>query len=690
MGENVASPGTAFHRVFGEALGFSTPGSRRRNKKLHALTPEGTHLDAESQAWLQRHQEKAHARLERRVVSKLAVQLKRHPPPKESTAGDTEFASGYAPSFASASSKTGSFSSSSSSSSWAPQRLLRPSAPRMPPKAERGTEPQVLLFELDVLVLRYRESLWDKEDLTAARPGLVEAFLRLRERFLLCAVARSPVPAALDLLAMLVDRGLTFDFAVALPPPEGSPGSIKGHAAGADRCPVLDAEGMRVLREEMGMTIASMERRLLAIVGVELDDEELDARLPSPTDTALSPQSIPAAAAARNTPMWLQYGKAEPRRSATAAATPSTNTAAAESATATATSETNTPPAASTRSHTDLLSTANGPPRPHVRLWLPGVTTLLVPHPRLQDAEASVHSALLADLVLHVHRLGPRDWTAAHAAQDTGLPGGGRVGTSVHLASPASARGAGSSRSSLLHGASSFRSPSHRSPLWRRRGGESSFGSARSYAVNREGGSVGTPGPALVEACYLSGVPRILLSSEEVSRCGLAPPPPATVHRQGGEQRPASAIGSHTESSSDGAVEARLFVLCVRRMQRVRREGSKALNASDGSLMSSSSTSRLAQVGCSKIRTVSVAPPAPLSPSTSIQSNGGGGLRSPQSQWRPADLCTDVGATDPLGVAPFEVWATVNAMSPPGAPKQSMLPRPALKKGKGSRRSTKA
>ena len=73
-----ASPGTAFHKIFGEALGFTSPGSRRRtkkddpNKRLHALTPEGTHLDDESQAWLQRHQEKAQSRLERKVAARLA------------------------------------------------------------------------------------------------------------------------------------------------------------------------------------------------------------------------------------------------------------------------------------------------------------------------------------------------------------------------------------------------------------------------------------------------------------------------------------------------------------------------------------------------------------------------------------------------------------------------------------------
>ena len=54
----------------------------------------------------------------------------------------------------------------------------------MPPLAERGSEPQVLAFELDVLAERFRASLFDKSLHTAARPGLIEAGQRLRERFL--------------------------------------------------------------------------------------------------------------------------------------------------------------------------------------------------------------------------------------------------------------------------------------------------------------------------------------------------------------------------------------------------------------------------------------------------------------------------------------------------------------------------
>ena len=69
-------------------------------------------------------------------------------------------------------------------SAHAPRRLLRAGAAvRMPPLAERGTEPQILLFELDVLASRYPESLWESSVRTSARPGLIEGGRRLHERF---------------------------------------------------------------------------------------------------------------------------------------------------------------------------------------------------------------------------------------------------------------------------------------------------------------------------------------------------------------------------------------------------------------------------------------------------------------------------------------------------------------------------
>ena len=352
-----ASPGTAFHKIFGEALGFTSPGSRRRtkkddpNKRLHALTPEGTHLDDESQAWLQRHQEKAQSRLERKVAARLA----KAPASARSTTGSS----------AAPNSGAGSSAAPNSGGNRAPlQCLLRSSASRMPPLTERGTEPQVLLFDMDVLAERYRQTLWDRSLCTTARPGLVEASKRLRERFLFCALSRTSSAEALDLLAALHERGLSFDFAFALPPPEG-----KGRTAAAAASPLLDVESMRVLRDELGMTVASMERRLLAVLAVELEEEELDARLPaSPSTMRNRPQASwpsawaggPAAGGAGGG----GGGGAGSNRAGGLFGAPSSGGAPV-----------------------GLLSSFTGPERPHVRLWLPGVTTLLVPHARLQVGE---------------------------------------------------------------------------------------------------------------------------------------------------------------------------------------------------------------------------------------------------------------------------------------------------------------
>ena len=227
--------GAAWSQIFGDA--FESPNNRRRNKRITNLTPEGTHLAVDSAAWLARHQTKAQSRLERKCAARL-VKL-RHAP------------------------KAG----GSGASTARPERIdsgigIPVAAPRMPPLAERGTEPQVLAFELDVLAERFRESLFDKTLHTSARPGLIEAGKRLRERFLLCALSRAPAAEATELLTALHERGLPFDYAFALPPPPGG-GRAYAHAS-----PVLDAEAMRMLRAEMGMTTASMERRLLVVLSV--------------------------------------------------------------------------------------------------------------------------------------------------------------------------------------------------------------------------------------------------------------------------------------------------------------------------------------------------------------------------------------------------------------------------------------
>lgn len=86
------------------------------------------------------------------------------------------------------------------------------------------------------------------------------------EHALLCAILACLNPCALsgrrsparfrstqtELLSALSDKGLRFDYAYAIPPPGG-------RALGA---PVLDGAAMRLLRDEMGMTLASMSRRM--------------------------------------------------------------------------------------------------------------------------------------------------------------------------------------------------------------------------------------------------------------------------------------------------------------------------------------------------------------------------------------------------------------------------------------------
>lgn len=159
-----ASPNSLWTSIFGEALS-SSPGTRRRNKQINDLTPGGHHLSDKSAAWLARHQTKAQSRLERKVASKL----ERRPPKAGNAAGGCTSLIPIA---------------------------VRGWPGRMPPQAQRGREPQVICFEMDVLAERYRESLWDRQLMTTARPGLIRAAGRLRERFLLCALVHAPVGEA--------------------------------------------------------------------------------------------------------------------------------------------------------------------------------------------------------------------------------------------------------------------------------------------------------------------------------------------------------------------------------------------------------------------------------------------------------------------------------------------------------------
>ena len=131
------SPATAFQRIFGEALGFSSPGFRKNNKKLH-WTPGGEHLGQESLDWLQRHQEKAQTRLERKMAGKMK----------------TVFVAPSADAPASARGSSASVCAGNSTASNGILQQLLPlsiGVPRMPSLAERGSEPQVLIFEMNVL-----------------------------------------------------------------------------------------------------------------------------------------------------------------------------------------------------------------------------------------------------------------------------------------------------------------------------------------------------------------------------------------------------------------------------------------------------------------------------------------------------------------------------------------------------------
>lgn len=325
------SPASVWTQVFGEA--FASPGNRRRNRKLHSFTPEKTHLSDASSEWLERHQCKAQNKLEKKQA------LKRLPKAVDKITTET--------------------------AADPPQSLIASGANRMPLHAERGMEPQVLAFELDVLAERYRESLWDRTECISARPGLIEAFRRLRERFLLCALSRAPTADASNLLAALHDRGLTFDFAFALPT------ATSGRCGGTGTAPLADSEAMRMLRDEMGMTAASMERRLLAVLIIELDGAEIEARLPA------SPSKGEMLAAVARSPRGSCTPRVPPSRWPTAPAE----------------DEENVPPASPTDAYLPsssacapytLLLGSSCTHRPHVRIWLPGVTTLLVPHTRLQ------------------------------------------------------------------------------------------------------------------------------------------------------------------------------------------------------------------------------------------------------------------------------------------------------------------
>ena len=89
---------------------------------------------------------------------------------------------------------------------------------RRPPRLAAGERPQVVLLQMDGLVAEsFHRSWWAKDEAVHARPGVVDGLVRLRQRFLLCALCRSAPPAAEKTLLELRRRGLRFDLAYALP-----------------------------------------------------------------------------------------------------------------------------------------------------------------------------------------------------------------------------------------------------------------------------------------------------------------------------------------------------------------------------------------------------------------------------------------------------------------------------------------
>jgi hypothetical protein len=345
-----------------------------------------------------------------------------------------------------------------------------------------------------------------------------------------------------------------------------------------------------------------MGRRILAVLSVELEEEELDARLPG------SP-NLPRA---RSQQRW-------PSDPETAAAVGSWSDAAS-------TGKKKSPAAG-------LLASASGPERPHVRIWMPGVTTMLVPHARVQEHERAASATLLADVILHVYALSTRDWAAAHSS----YPG---VCT---LARSGSGAGSSSSSSGLIvH--SPIRSDANCRPR----------SSARRAASPRT--CVARP-PLASDSFDLAGLQRLVIGGQELARCGLAVP--RRMPSSATLDLPLPSISSSlaqamndvddrealptsaTLYSPDGG-DANLFVLSVQRMQRKRHERAKMRGALGGSAVG-----------------------GPLSPVKSAAANC---------------LAASVEhLADPLTVVPFDIWSVEAVGAPPGAPKGGLLEKAASK-----------
>ena len=125
-----ASPHTAWQEAIGEVLSPSVS-KKDRNRRLHAYTPYGAHLERESLEWLERHQTGAVAKMERRQ-SKVS-QVPKTPRDRD--------ASSVAP------------LERLETGSWG--------AVRQPPRVAPGERPQVLLLQMEGLLAEsFHRSLW--------------------------------------------------------------------------------------------------------------------------------------------------------------------------------------------------------------------------------------------------------------------------------------------------------------------------------------------------------------------------------------------------------------------------------------------------------------------------------------------------------------------------------------------------
>ena len=748
------SPSSVWSSVFGEALTEQfSPGQRRRNRKINDYTPSGMHLSDAATSWLSRHQNKVQNRLERKVASRL-VHIRRRP-----KASHTD----------------------SARASLVPLPL-RGWPGRMPPLACRGKEPQVVAFEVDVLAERYRESLWDRHLSTTARPGLVHAIAKLRERFLVCAVSRAPVAEAMELIKALQEKGLTFDFSYALPPPAQS-----GRAFGST--PYLDVASMRLLRDELGMTLASMSRRLLLVTSLELEDAEIDELLQTVPGNARLPG---AAAADAHPPAWLCCD-ASAAIEAPNGAPPSSESVVGGGPTAGRGGRRR-------RSGVDLL-VCDACPRPLVRTLLGGVTTLTVPHSRLQLEGATVSATLIADLLLQLHALAPHDWAAAHAAvhppctpptasappgaAPIDLAGVARItvasaelaAAGITLPAPSSSARAAEPKPTPPIGSSAaiaLAAASAPSAAPEPAGAKLALGNLTPATANSAGAAATDPPGAVATGATAAATAGGVGGADGGK--GAAPPPlPRAEHANAAaadddlaiiRRRAVDEIGEIGEvggSSSDSGAsdddeaddeaadeiypddaadaddddddadadaghptmspailappDARLFVLCVARLQAAAQRSSRlgkelggplgmvalevpspatpaisqaispaGLGGGAGGVPSVSSQGRCRGMPC---HTTSASIGSLGRPSGLGRASSGSSTPRERSLSRPSSGsgAEEANGSDRWSVAPFEQWRTEEVSSPPGAPKASMMTMAAPQMGKRSRRT---